>query len=423
MGIQAMREHFMQAAIRRAIIISALGYFVDIFDIQLFGILRIPSLTELGVPADQLAIIGGHILNAQMLGMIMGAFLWGWLGDRFGRLKGLYGSIIVYSLGTLACSIVHDPMTYGICRFVTGFGLAGETGIAVTLIAELMSPQKRGWGISVVGGIGASGPILALVLAWFLPWRTTYVAAGIIGLVILILRIKLVEPELFEKIRDKEKNRGSLRLLLQPRQLLIFLSCFAIGLPTIYAVNLLNFFSQEISRSVLRAENIFDQKVCMLLFFIGLGLGAFALVILSQLIHSRRKAMIYSLFMGIMVCIAYLLASPIIKISPTIMYGVNFCLGLTLSGLSLVTLITAEQFGTNIRATSTALLTNAIRAGVIPMIFAFQNLKATIGVPYAASLIGAIIFIAAFLGLSQLRETHGLDLDYVEKIGNKASRT
>jgi MFS family permease len=213
----------MQVAVRRAIIIGSLGYFIDLFDIQLFAVLRLPSLTEIGVSSDQLATVGGQILNAQMAGMILGAFLWGWLGDRFGRLKAIYGSILIYSIGTLACGFVHDSFTYGLMRFVTGFGLAGETGAAITLVSEMMIPQKRGWGVTIVGAIAFLGPAVAVLISWFVPWRETYIIASLMGFALFILRRNLLEPTLFQKTDLIKNGRGSLKLLMQPQQAKIYL--------------------------------------------------------------------------------------------------------------------------------------------------------------------------------------------------------
>jgi len=206
--------------IRRAIIVCALGYFIDIFDIQLFSVLRVASLTDLGVAKDQLAKIGGQILSLQMIGMILGAFLWGWLGDGFGRLKALYGSILVYSLGTFACSFVGTTELYGAARFVTGLGLAGETGGAITLIMELMSCKERGWGAMIVGGFGAFGPAGAVLVSSFFPWRMTYIVAGIMGLALLVLRLRLIEPQLFIKHAVNKKTRFVCFLIPKQRDFL-----------------------------------------------------------------------------------------------------------------------------------------------------------------------------------------------------------
>jgi len=288
-------------SVRRAIIVCALGYFIDVFDIQLFAVLRVPSLTDLGVAADQLSAIGGSILNAQMLGMVLGAFLWGWIGDRFGRVKALYGSILIYSLGTLDCSFVHSVEWYGILRFITGFGLAGETGAAVTLVSELMSRQKRGWGVTLIGCLGSMGPVFAILISVFVPWRTTYIIAGFMGFLLLVLRMRLVEPALFQSVSAKPDSRGWLKFLMQMRPLKIFTCCVLAGFPTAYLWFLLNFFSAELSHAVLEPDAVFNQKLCLSLFYLGTSIGTMCSGAISQALCSRKKAVALYLFVGALV--------------------------------------------------------------------------------------------------------------------------
>ncbi|MDX2027866.1 MAG: MFS transporter [Alphaproteobacteria bacterium] len=404
------------SSLTRTIIICALGYFIDVFDIQLFAVLRVPSLTEMGVTAERLPVISGYILNAQMLGMITGAFLWGWLGDRFGRLKALYGSILIYSLGTLACSLAQTPLDYGILRFVTGFGLAGETGAAITLIAEMMSPQKRGWGITLVAGIGFLGPVAAVLISWFVEWRTTYVIAGILGLALLILRMNLTEPALFQKISRSLDTRGSLKILMQPKQALLFIYCLLMGLPLMYSWSLLNFFSMEFSKATLAPDQAFNQKLCLLIFYIGTSLGDFISGAISQIWKSRRKTLALLFVIGAVVGLGFLILGPSAQYTTTAFYIIYFILGIVGGGWVLMATVFSEHFGTNIRATTSITLTNLVRGCTIPMLFAFEWLRGIMSITHAAIVIGAVFYALAFLALSQLKETHGLDLDYVEDI-------
>jgi len=403
------------SSLRRAIIICALGYFIDVFDIQLFAVLRVSSLTDLGVAADRLAAIGGYILNVQMLGMIMGAFLWGWLGDRFGRLKALYGSILIYSLGTLTCSFVSDPISYGLLRFITGFGLAGETGAAITLVAEMMSREKRGWGITIIAGFGFLGPVFAVLTALFLPWRQVYIFAGILGLLLLILRIRLTEPAMFLKIIESKKQRISLKLLAQPRQAFTLLCCILTGLPMIYGWSLLNFFSMEFSSAVLKPGEVFNQKICLMLFFLGTSCGDMLSGAISQFWRSRRKTMLAFLVFGLLLSMSYLLIAPRVRLAAEALYGIYFLIGLAAGAWILFATMAAEHFGTNVRATTSIATNNLVRGFTIPMIFAFHRLREVMSITDAAALIGVVLYAVGFLALSCLRETHGVDLDYVEK--------
>jgi MFS family permease len=399
--------------IQRAIFVCALGYFIDIFDIQLFAVLRVASLTDLGVAKDQIAAIGGHILNVQMFGMILGAFLWGWLGDRFGRLKSLYGSILLYSLGTLASSLVQDPITYGISRFTTGFGLAGETGGAITLVSELMSQRKRGWGVTIIGGIGSFGPVLAIPLSMIFHWRTTYMIAGLMGLFLLVMRLRLIEPQLFEKVKKADSHRGSLKMLCHPQAAKVFLSCIALGMPTIFMINLLNFFSLELGKSVLRPGDSFDQKLCMFIFYSGLGVGGFLWTALSQITRSRRLSENISLWAGLSSLSIFLLIGPSIGLSPIAIYAFYFVFG-SICSMPLSQLMATELFGTNIRATATIATANLMRGSIIPMIIVFQFLRTSMSIANAAAFVGIVVLVLALLALLAVRETYGIDLDYTE---------
>ncbi|MDP9127032.1 MAG: MFS transporter [Pseudomonadota bacterium] len=402
------------AAVRRAIAVCALGYFIDIFDIQLFPVLRVPSLHELGVSAKDLTQVAGNIINVQMFGMILGAFLWGWLGDRFGRLKALYGSILLYSLGTIACGFVGDPGTYGVARFVTGFGLAGETGVAITLIAEMMPPETRGWGIVTISAFGFLGPVFAVLTSMFLPWRETYLAAGALGFLLLVLRLKLIEPAMFEKISRNKSAAHPFRLLLQKRQAGVLVACVVVGLPMVFCWNILNFFSLEFSQAMLGDGEVFNQKTCLMLFYVGTSCGDAVSGAISQRWRSRRKAMASFLIAGALLTQAYLLLGPQLHMSVQTLYGVYFLIGLAGGAWILFCMMAAEHFGTNVRATTSSTVVNLVRGSNILLVFTLQGFRQFASLTTAAALLGAIAFMLGLTALYFLKETHGADLDYIE---------
>jgi putative MFS transporter len=404
----------MQAGLLRTVVVCALGYFIDIFDIQVFSVLRIPSLTDLGVPADLLSPVGGYILNAQMLGMVTGAFLWGWIGDRWGRVQSLYGSILIYSAGSLACGFVTDTQTYGVLRFVTGFGVAGEVGAAITLIAEIMPAQTRNWGIIAVSGIGFLGPVVAVLVSWFIPWRETYIVSGMLGFGLLIARISIRDSPLFQRIKTLDVHAGDIRILARSNCAQAVMNCLMIGGPLIYIWLVLNFFSAEFSRLILRPEDHFDQKVCLIVFYIGTCFGDVLSGIASELLQSRRKAYAAMLILGMVISSALMLLGPTMRLSAATFYAAYFIIGLAGGCWVLQTAISAEQFGTNIRATATIVLTNVVRALSIPMIFAFQALQQIVQINVASVAIGTFLYAVAFVALFSLRETHQLNLDYLE---------
>jgi predicted MFS family arabinose efflux permease len=405
------------------LLVCALGYFIDIFDIQLLAVLRVASLTELGVAPDRLAKVGGYILNAQMFGMILGAFLWGWIGDRYGRLRALYGSIAVYSLGTFACGFASDPVTYGVLRFLTGFGLAGETGAATTLAAEIFAPSKRIFAIVIIGGVGFLGPVTAILLSDIFGWRETYIIAGVLGTALLGLRMRLLDSTLFTRLVPQRDRPGSLVLLANKRQLVIVLCCVLMGLPLIFSWNLLNFFSLEISRATLMAGETFNQRYCLSLFYIGACCGDVLSGLVAWYWKSARRAMVVCYVLGAAVGLGYLLNGPMNTLTTAQVYAIYLLLGITAGCWVLMTLIFAEHFGTNIRATTAIVLTNLVRGLSIPTIFLFQWLNGFVSITAAAAITGGMFYIVAFLALTRLRETYGTDLDYVERLVHSSLAT
>jgi hypothetical protein len=280
-----------------------------------------------------------------------------------------------------------------------------------------MSAQKRGWGVMLVAGIGFLGPVFAVLIAWLLPWRATYIVAGLLGLVILILRMRLIEPALFEKTKSPELLRGSLRLIFRRHRGFIFACCIVAGLPFTFSWNLLNFFSPELSHAVLREGEIFNQKSCLLLFYLGTSCGDFLSGAATQFWRSRRKAMLAVFLTGAAGAGFYLLLGPLIRLSAAGFYATYFVLGLAAGGgWALFSMIAAEQFGTNIRATTAILVINLVRGFSIPMLFVFQGLRHVLSITDAAAVIGAVLYGFAVLALFRLRETHGLDLDYLERV-------
>ncbi len=402
------------STLSKAIAICALGYFIDVYDIQLFAVLRVASLKSIGIAPEQMASTGASILNAQMFGMIFGAFIWGILGDRLGRVRALYGSIVLYSLGTLACSLVQDANTYAVLRFITAIGLAGEVGAAVVLISELMPKEKRGWGITIIGGIGFLGPVVAVLTSYFLEWRQSYLLAGAVGMALLLLRTKLLDAGMFHNAKSKENLSQFFKLFARKAFIAPFLTCLIMSLPLVFAWNVLNFFSVEIGREVLKPGVEFDQKFCLLLFFVGTSIGDVAGGLITQQMKSRRKAMLYTIFLGGAAASFLLLVAPVIKLSASQFYANYFLLGLSSGCWALATMITAEHFGINIRATASLLMLNLLRGATIPLVLLFHGLQSALGIPNAAATIGAILYLASFLSLLKMPETHARNLDFIE---------
>lgn len=169
------------------VIVGALGFFVDIYDLLLFNIVRKASFKELGVPPEAMKNLGENMLNWQMIGLTIGGIAWGIMGDKKGRKSVLFGSILLYSLATLANGFVKDMDQYSWLRFIAGLGLAGELGASITLTSELLPKEKRG----IASAIIATSGVLGCIAAYFVymlsgeNWRLCYFIGGGMGLALL----------------------------------------------------------------------------------------------------------------------------------------------------------------------------------------------------------------------------------------------
>lgn len=396
---------------RRVVGLAALGYFIDILDLFLFSVLRVPSLRGLAVPSAEHLRAGVMLQNWQMSGLLIGCFIWGPLGDRHGRVRALYGSLLLYSLATLANAAVGSVAGYAACRFIAGLGLAGELGAAITLVSETLPTERRGIGTTIVAGCGLCGGIAAAALAVLLPWRSCYVVGGASGLVLLLLRVKLLEPALFRRTLTADCERGRLTLLLRhPPQALAYLRLCLVGLPIWFVAGILMLFSPEFA-AALGIVGVTAAK-SVLYSYVGAALGDFACGLLSQHLRSRKRALLLCLVAVLGGILLYLHAH---GLSTRGFYFVCFAVGLTTGYWAVLITAAAEHFGTNLRATVTTSVPNIVRAGVIPIAFAFEALHPRLGLVPAATLIGTGLVALALLALHGLRETYSRDLDFLER--------
>jgi MFS transporter, putative metabolite:H+ symporter len=394
------------------VIVAALGYFVDIYDLILFGIVRNPSLQDLHFTGSEITDKGLFLLNCQMFGMLVGGILWGILGDIRGRVSVLFGSIIMYSLANIANGFVTDFDTYAFLRFIAGVGLAGELGAGVTLVSETMSKETRGWGTMLIATFGALGAVLAAGVGDFFTWRVSYFVGGGLGLLLLLLRFTTYESGMFEQVKLSGIRKGAFQTLFtNSHKFKKYLACIATGLPVWFTVGILVILSPEFGKEMNVASPVGAGKAIMWC-YLGLSIGDLLSGYLSQKLQSRKKVVL--LFLGITL-VVYILYMNAINISLNHFFGLCFLLGFGTGYWALFVTISSEQFGTNIRATVTTTVPNFVRGSVVPISASFFYLKTILPMMQAAMIVGGICLLSAIISIIYLKETFGKDLDYIEE--------
>jgi predicted MFS family arabinose efflux permease len=402
-----------------AVVVAALGYFVDIYDLILFGVVRTASLKALGVPANQLTEQGLYLLNMQMGGMLAGGILWGVLGDKRGRLSVLFGSITLYSLANIANGMVDSVESYAWCRLIAGIGLAGELGAGITLVSELMGRHSRGIGTTIVAAFGLSGGVAAGLVGGALPgigtdWRTAYYIGGGMGLALLVLRIGVVESGLFTSAAsNKHLSRGNFFLLFTDgRRFLRYLAIIAVGVPVWYVVGILFTFAPELGKALGLTEEPPRAATSLFLAYAGLSIGDLASGLLSQRMRSRRAALGVFLAATAAVVTAYFALG---GTSLTAFYVLSVLGGVATGYWAVFVSTAAELFGTNLRATVATTVPNFVRGSLVLLTLLFKGLWEPLGLIGSAIAVGVFALGVAFAGLAALRETFGVDLDFHEE--------
>jgi MFS family permease len=395
------------------VIVAALGYFVDIYDLLLFGIVRLPSLAALGLSESEISLTGASILNWQMAGLLIGGILWGVLGDKKGRLSVLFGSIITYSLANIACGFVQDPTTYKLLRFVAGVGLAGELGAGITLVSEILPKHLRAIGTSLVAGIGLLGAIVGYFTVEFFNWRNAYFIGGGLGISLLLLRIGVFESGIFEGVKNqKHVAKGNFFALFTNKDRFFrYLKCIGIGLPTWFVIGILATFSNEFGKALGITESI-KPGLSIMWCYVGLSMGDFLSGFLSHWLESRKKA-VFIMMAFTLVCSGIYLYTGI-KTAKAL-YTVATLLGFGIGYWAMFVTIGAEQFGTNLRATAATTVPNMVRGMVILMTTLFAGFKNSFSVIDSGALVGIICFVLGFYSILTIPETHGRDLDFLEE--------
>ncbi len=418
-------KHLLNATI----IVAALGYFVDIYDLILFSIVRIPSLKTIGISEFDSAKYGGWLLNIQMFGMLIGGLFWGILGDKKGRLSVLFGSILMYSLANILNGMVSTLPQYMVLRFVAGFGLAGELGAGITLVVEQMKKEHRGYGTMIVATIGVSGAIFGGLFGYYFGrigegWRICYYIGGTMGLALLVMRIGIFESGMFHKMKEQTHiQRGNFFMLFTSmKNLKKYVKCILIGWPCWYVIGILVFYSKEIA-AALHVQGVIVPPLAVAASYAGTTFGDLLCGLISQWLKSRTKTILIYLIATVVALIFYFSLS---NLSTTAFYWLIFIVGVGVGYWAVFITIAAESFGTNIRSTVTTTVPNFVRGSLI-IISAMYTLSQTVLSSFfenlshekiiidAAIITGIIVMALSIYAVLRMEDTFHKDLNYLEE--------
>ncbi|WP_309640526.1 MFS transporter [Flavobacterium sp.] len=414
-----MRQFTTQEKIKHLlgfpVIVAALGYFVDIYDLLLFGIVRVPSLKSLGLDVD---VAGTHIINFQVMGLLLGGILWGILGDKKGRLSVLFGSILVYSLANIACGFLPqmhfaDTVTiYACLRFIAGIGLAGELGAGITLVSESLPKELRAIGTSLVAGFGLLGAVVAeCTVELASDWTTAYFVGGILGLMLLLLRVGVMESGMYKNLIQKTSiAKGNFFCFFTDRKRFVkYLKCIAIGVPIWFTTGILIMMANQFA-AAMGITHLEPGKAIMWA-YVGGSVGDFSSGFISHALHSRKKAILLMMSISILGILLLLFSG---TKTQTMYYVYCVCIGFGNGYWAMFVTVASEQFGTNLRSTATTTVPNIVRGLLAVMLIAFDFFKVDYGVIVSASIVGVIVFSLGIYSTMTIDETHGRDLDFVE---------
>ncbi len=395
------------------IIVAALGYFVDIYDLIVFNVVKNESLQSLGFVGEALKTKEIYLFNLQMTGMLLGGLLWGIMGDKRGRVSVLFGSIMLYSVANILNAFVTTIDQYALIRFIAGIGLAGELGAGITLVAENMPKEKRGYGTMIIVTFGALGAVVAGLVGKSFGWQSTYIVGGCLGLGLLLMRAGAYESGMYTSLTQNEHiQRGNLwSLFKKPANFLKYMSCILIGLPIWFAIGVLINLSNRFAEAHGFAGKL-DMADSIMFAYLGLSAGDLASGLLSQFLRSRKKVVFIYLFLSLLLMLVFLYNTHFLSMNyyKWMCFGIGFATGYW----ALFVTIASEQFGTNIRSTVTNTVPNFVRGAVVPITLSFAYFSASLGVIQAACVVGLICLLLAFLATLYITDSFSKDLNYVE---------
>lgn len=411
-----MQKSDLKSLVSIPVIVAALGYFVDIYDLLLFTIVKAPSMRGLGATDATMLVDSTRVINWQMGGLLIGGILWGILGDKRGRLSVLFGSIILYSVANFVTGYIQTVEQYAWSRFIAGLGLAGELGAGITLVSELLPKRVRGVGTSLVAGVGLFGAVAAyFTFQLTQDWRLCYKIGGALGIMLLFLRVKVAESGMFSQVKETEISRGNFLMFFQNfNRFKKYLLAILIGLPTWYVIGILVNQSDRFAKEMFGSTTI-DSGRSIMFAYTGIAFGDIIIGLVSQYFNSRKKALL--VFYAMTIAWLVFFFSPL-NDNNTSMYFVCGMLGFSTGFWAIFVTMGAEQFGTNLRATAATTVPNMVR-GALPLInLMFLDLFQKTwkwSLVQSGIITGIVTVSITLIAFYFTEETFHKDLEFVEK--------
>ena len=403
---------FSSSIFNFTVLVAALGYFVDIYDLLLFNIVRVDSLKDLGFSDALVKSEGEFIISIQMLGLLAGGIIWGIMGDKKGRLSVLFGSIILYSIANIVNGFVQTPNQYALVRFVAGLGLAGELGAGITLVSELVAKEKRSLSTSLVAGIGLTGAVVAYFISQYFHWRTCYFIGGGLGFCLLLLRISVFESGMYNKVKETTAVRGNFLMFFNNRsRFKKYILAILIGLPTWYVIGILIAFSNNFAEQFGITEKVLPKKATMYA-YVAIAFADVLIGFVSHWLKSRKKALFIFYFLTVISISFYFMQD---GGSAARMYLICAAMGFGTGFWAIFVTMAAEQFGTNLRATAATTVPNMVRGSLPLMLLLFNGLQQYTSYANAAMYTGILVMIVSITAAFFTKETFGKDLNYTEE--------
>ncbi|MCB0699378.1 MAG: MFS transporter [Chitinophagaceae bacterium] len=407
-----MQNHKAVSIFSIPVLVAALGYFVDIYDLLLFGIVRVKSLQDLGLTDVQMAQKGLLLQQWQMGGLLIGGIIWGMMGDKRGRLSVLFGSIILYSIANIANGFVQNVDQYLVARFIAGIGLAGELGAGITLVSELIPKEKRGLATSLVAGVGLLGAVAAYFIAQHFEWRTCYFIGGGLGVLLLLMRVSVFESGMYKTMKEVNVKKGSFMMFFtNGKRFKKYLLSILIGMPTWYVVGILIIFSKEFGKQFGIQEPI-DPGRGVMFAYVAISIGDVLIGVLSQWLKSRKQALYVFYGITVLGIVLYFTQS---GGSASYMYFICGLLGFGTGFWAIFVTMGAEQFGTNLRATAATTIPNMVRGALVGIGYLFTTLQTSFNYVNAGIITGIVVMVISIVAVVMIDETFGKDLNFYEE--------